>query len=49
MEQGRLGAEEILIFSCRVFTMALGLVVRLAHLSLYELVDKLGLSCHNFS
>jgi hypothetical protein len=47
MEQRRLGAEEVLVSSYRVFTMASRLVVELAHLSLYELVDELRLSCHN--
>jgi hypothetical protein len=48
MEQWGLGAEKILVTSRWVFITTSGLVMKLAHLSLYELVQKFRLSCHIF-
>jgi hypothetical protein len=48
---GTVGAdtEKILVTSQWGFIITSGLVMKLAHLSLYELVQKFHLSCHDFS
>jgi hypothetical protein len=48
MEQWGLSAEKVLVTSRWMFITASGLVMKLAHLSLYELVQKFRLSCCDF-